>query len=63
MKMNQTQTMAVKICALRPGAKDSFKVKNKREMSACYRAAESIGIKIGRQVDWADGGWRVIRFN
>jgi hypothetical protein len=31
-------------------------------MTACYRAAETLGVKIGRQVDWARGGWRVIRF-
>lgn len=61
-KLNMTEKMKAKIFALAPDSKDSFVVKSHREMTACYRAAETLGVKIGRQVDWARGGWRVIRF-
>jgi sporulation-control protein spo0M len=62
MKPNLTEKMSSKITAIKPDSKDSFTVKNAREMQACYRAAEVLGLKIGRQVDYAHGGWRVIRF-
>lgn len=63
MKRNLTERMKSKIMALAPDSKSSFVIKNHREMTACYRAAEVLGVKIGRQIDWAGGGWRVIRFN
>jgi len=62
-KTNLTDKMKRKISALACSTNSTITIKNHREMAACYRAAEILGVSIARQVNLRGGGWTVYRIS